>query len=282
MEQQASTATAPAASPAPLTGVNAEVANDTAADRDIPAGADTTEGGESKEPKPEKTEAERERIRMQRGIDRRTRQLAEERAEKAQLRAELDRLTTAQKGANYQNTGDDSEPLSLTRKQIQELVTSEAQRLAQTVRSQQTEVELRQSVVGTLAKTWGQEKFDEIASDLDDAFGGLRDGDGREKPATAAVFVADNPARVIEYLANPDNGELAERISKMNTAQASKEITKLEAKFAVDDVAGKPKASKAGAPLEAVKGRGPANKDLLSLSGDEFNKRRQEQIKNRR
>lgn len=236
-----------------------------------------------KEGKPEKTEAERERIRMQRGIDRRTRQLAEARVKNEELERRLQETLTRKpiEGSN-DDEGDDSKPLSLTRKQIGELVKAEAEKLAQTLRTQSGELEHRQSVVSALAKTWGQEKFDEIASDLDDAFNGLRDASGKAKPATDAVFVADDPARVIEWLANPDNLDEAERISKLNAAHAGKEIAKLEARFAADDAKAKPKESKVPAPLESVKGRAPGSKELAHLSGEAFDKRRQEQIRQRR
>ena len=280
METESIASTVPEASPEVI-AINAEIDKGEPGDN-----AELNEDGTPKEkvePKPEKTPEERERIRMQRGIDRRTRQLAEARAERDVLRRQIEEgLTNRQIGVDNGNQGDDSEPLSLTRKQLAELVKAEASKIAPTLRTQEAEHELRQSVVTSLAKTWGQEKFDEIASDLDDAFGGLRDSSGKPKPATDAVFVADNPARVIEWLANPDNLDDAERISKLNAAQAGKEIAKLEARFAVDDAKAKPKESKAPAPLEAVKGRAPGIKALSDLSYEEFEKRRNETTRNRR
>lgn len=271
MEEQ-SIAIEPAASEAAVVA-NPDLLNDTLAGAE---GTDAVEGGDAA--KPEKTPEERERQRMQRGIDRRTRQLAEARAEAAQLRRQNEELTNSRKGANYQEDGDDSEPLSLTRKQIAELVEAEATKRAQTIRSQSSEIEQRQSVVNSLAKEWGNQKFDEIASDLDDAFGGLIDSSGKATPATEAVFIADNPKRVIEYLADPEHSDDAERISKMNAAQAGKEIAKLEAKFAADDAKAKPKTSKAPAPLESVKGGGNVKKSLFELSDAEYDKERRRQL----
>ena len=280
MEPENSIATA---TPAPEASPEVIAANAKIDAGDPGDNTELNEDGTPKEPaKPEKTPEEREKIRMQRGIDRRTRQLAEARAERDAYQRQLSELTNQSIGAHNDNDGNDSEPLSLTRKQLAELVKAEASKLAPTLRTQEAEAEHRQSVVSSLAKAWGQEKFDEIASDLDDAFGGLRDSSGRPKPATDAVFVADNPQRVIEWLANPDNIDDAERMAKLNAAQAGKEIAKLEARFSEADAKAKPKESKAPAPLESVKGRSPSTKSLLDLEGDAFDKRRKEQIRLRR
>lgn len=218
----------------------------------------------AQESKPEKTPEQREIDRLRRGIDRKTRQLAEARAHANLTRAPVERT-------NHQSA-DDSEPLSLTRAQIDELVKAEAAKLAPTLRDQAAEVERRTGVVQGLAKAWGQERFDELASDLDDAFGGLMDRDGRPRPAAEAIFEADEPARVIEYLADPDNADEAERISRMSAAQAGKAIAKLEAKLAATPAKNKPAASKAPAPLEAIRGAGPASKSPAQMSDAEYAK----------
>jgi hypothetical protein len=236
---------------------------------------DTEEGDEEGEPKQkvEKTPEQREIERLRRGIDRKTRQLAEARA------ASHSTVTRDTRQEQNSRTEDDDTPVSLTRAQISEMVKAEAAKLAPTLRDQATEAERRQGVVQGLAKTWGQERFDEIASDLDDVFGGLADSKGKPKPATEAVFEADEPAKVIEWLADPDNAEEAERISKMGLAQASKAITKLEAKLA--GVATTPQ-SKAAQPLEAIRGQGKSEKRLADLSGSAFDERRRKQIAARR
>lgn len=220
---------------------------------------DSPDGAEVKAeeaPKPEKTahelrieELERGNKRMQRGIDRRTRQLSDANAQLA--------LTRGQNQANYQPTADDSEPLSLTRAQVDELVNARAQQLAPTLRENALEAERRQSVIQSLAKTWGQEKFDEISSDLDEVFGGLTDRSGKPKPATEAIFEADEPAKVIEWLSDPENSDEAERISKLGAVQAGKAIAKLEATLSTMTPRPTSKASKAPAPLEALRGTGP-------------------------
>ena len=222
---------------------------DTAASEDTAIDSAPVEATETPEPaKPEKTPEQREIDRLRRGIDRRTRQLSD-------ARAQLD-LTRAEKGVNYSQSADDSEPLSLTRAQIAEMVNAEAHKLAPTLREQAAENERRQSVVQSLAKTWGQERFDAVSSDLDDAFGGLVDRSGRPKPAIEAVFEADEPAKIIEWLADPDNIDEAERISKLSAVQAGKAITQLEIKLAAEAQKAKPKASKSPAPLESIRGGG--------------------------
>lgn len=241
--------------------------------RAIDNAEEVDENGEPKQ-KAEKTPEQREIERLRRGIDRKTRQLAEARA------ASNSTVTRESRQEQNSRTEDDDTPVSLTRAQISEMVKAEAAKLAPTLRDQATEAERRQGVVQGLAKTWGQERFDEIASDLDDVFGGLADSSGKPKPATEAVFEADEPAKVIEWLADPDNAEEAERISKMSLAQASKAITKLEAKLV--GVASKSPQSKAAQPLEAIRGQGKSEKRLADLSGAAFDERRRKQIAARR
>lgn len=206
-------------------------------------------------PKPEKTPEQREIDRLRRGIDRRTRQLAEARA-RLEMGSGLQR---EQQQAHNDGAADDSQPLSLTRAQIRELVTAEAAKLAPTLNEQAAEAQRRQGVIESLAKTWGKDKFDEVASDLDEAFDGLADRSGRPKPATEAVFEADEPAKVIEYLSSPEHADEAERISRMSAVQAGKAIARLEDRIKADEAKAKPQASKAPAPLEPIQGKGGAS-----------------------
>ncbi len=219
--------------------------------------SDKPEGDEADKTKPEKTPEERERQRMQRGIDRRTRQLAEERAARQALERQLADLTNKdQQRNNYTSSQGDSEPLTLTREQLAEMVKAEAQKLAPSLNEQNATVDKRKSVVQSLATTWGQERFDELSSDLDDAFGGLTDSSGRPKPAIEAVFDADRPADLIEYLADPDHSDEAEAIARMNPVQAGKAIARLEDKIQAAKAKGKPQPSKQPPPLESVRGQG--------------------------
>lgn len=215
------------------------------------AGATKTEGEVEGTKKPEKTPEQREIERLRRGIDRRTRQLAEERARNAGLNQQPQRANIP--------ANEDSEPLTLTRAELEQRIKDEARRLAPTLQSEAAEVARRQGVIQSLAKNWGQERFDEISSDLDDAFGGLADASGKPKPAVEAVFEADNPAAVIEYLADPDNVDEAERIARMSPINAGRAIAKLEAKLEAAPRTKSPAPSKAPAPLEPVRAKGNTN-----------------------
>jgi len=211
--------------------------------------------GEPKAEAPPKTESElrleqleRENKRMQRGIDRRTRQLAEERAR---------HLTPIDR--NNDNGADDSEPVTLSRSELAKIVKAEAEKLAPDLATRKTEIERRNGVIQSFEKTWGKEKFDEVASDLDDAFGGLTDRAGNTKPAADAIFEADDPVKVIEYLSDPENLDEAERLSRLGPIQAGKAIAKLEAKLAATPAKPKAQASKASAPIESIRSHGATN-----------------------
>ena len=218
---------------------------------DAPKEEDVSETKAEDPPKAEKTPEQREIDRLRRGIDRRARQLSDARAQLS--------LTQGQNRSDNQATADDSEHLSLTRAQIKEMITAEAARLAPTLREEAAETERRTSVVQTLATTWGQEKFDELSSELDEAFGGLTDRSGKAKPAIEAIFEADKPARVIEWLTDPDNADEAERISKLGAVQAGKAIERLETKLAAMPANKKPSnVSSAPKPLESIRGGGAA------------------------
>lgn len=186
--------------------------------------------------------------RLQRGIDRRTAMLADERAQR--------QLTTPAQGTDNRPAADDSETVSLTKAELTQRIRDEAARLAPTMREQAAEVERRQGVIQSLEKSWGKEKFDTLASDLEDAFGTLTDRSGKPIAALEAVFEADAPAQVIEYLADPDNADEAERISKLGAVQAGKAIARLEDSLKAKAALAKPQPSNAPAPLEAIRSTG--------------------------
>lgn len=222
----------------------------------IEAPADQVEGNEAEpkpedEQKPEKTPEQRELERARRKIDRLVRQREE-------LRAQVGLTRSPQEGDNRQQQ-DDSEQLTLSRAQLQEIVKAEASKLAPTLSEQRAAIEHRQSLVASLAKDWGQEKFDAMAADLDEAFGGLTDRSGKPKPATDAIFESEAPKDLIEYLADPEHADEAEALSALSPTQAGRAIAKLELKVAAAKEAAKPKASKAPAPIEPVRGQGKLN-----------------------
>ena len=229
---------------------NAELPANTAEE-----GSTDTPSEEGEKTKPEKSELERERDRLRRGIDRRTRREAEARAEAAQLREELLRL----KGGSERNTNaqqQDDEPLTLSRAELAQMVKSEAAKLAPALKQEQAEIEHRKAVIEKLAKDLGAERFDALADDLDEALGGIVDSKGRPKPATDAVFAADDPQAVIQYLADPDNADEAEAIGRMDPIRVGRAIAKLEGKLEQAKAAGKPQRSNAPEPVEAARGGG--------------------------
>lgn len=236
---------------------------------DAAEGENTDPPEDDKPAKPEKTPEQREIERLRRGIDRRTRQLAELRAQQ---------LTQRPIEAHNRQDADDSQPLTLSRSEIAQLVRAEAEKLAPTIATQQSEFQRKQGVIESLAKTWGQEKFDEVASDLDAAFGGLRDASGRVRPAMEAVFEAENPVRVVEWLADPENAEEAERISGLDAVRAGVAIARLERRIEAEDEKHKPRASKAPTPIAPARGSAPVTKSLADMPYDEFVKRRKEMV----
>lgn len=178
-----------------------------------------------------------------------------------QKRGELEerlRATENRGSVNYQSEQDDSEPVSLTRAELDRMVREEAKRLAPALKDQESVMERRAKVAEGLAKTWGQDGFNQRAQDLDAAFNGLTVGKD-PKPAVDAIFEADDAAAVIDYLTDPDNADEADAISRMGAVQAGRAIAKLESKLAEAKKAGGPKPSKAPAPIEADRGRGKIN-----------------------
>jgi hypothetical protein len=204
--------------------------------------------GEQKEPaKKEKTPEQREIDRLRRRVDNLTRRRYE-------LEAAIPQRGAQQ--AEKDTQGSDDEPVTLSRAEIDRMVAERAERLAPAITEQRAVIEHRQGVVKALAKEWGQEEFDAKASELDDVFGGLADRSGKPKPATDAIFDADDPKAVIEYLTDPDNADEADRIARLPATLAGRAIAKLEAKLEAKAKEAKPRPSSAARPIEAVKGGG--------------------------
>jgi hypothetical protein len=177
---------------------------------------------------------------------------------------------------------DDSDRVALSRQELAKLIQEEARKLAPEVKAQEAVIERRRAVVEGLAKDLGREKFDAIAGDLDAALDGLTDAKGNPKPAADAIFEADDPRGVIEYLADPDHADEAAALARMSPIQAGKAIAKLEAKLQAK-AQNKPQPSKAPAPIEAARGQGqPAlNGYSPHMTDAEFVKWRRQQIQRR-
>jgi hypothetical protein len=214
--------------------------------------------GETKaeEAKPEKTPEQRELDRTRRKLDRVYRQREEARAELRLLQQQG--LTRQPIARTNEPESTDSDTLTLSRAELQQQIQDEARKLAPSIQAQQAEIEHRQKVIDGLAKSWGKDKFDSYAESLADAFDGLVDRDQRPKPAVDAIFEADKPSALIEYLADPDNADEAESLSRMSAVSAGRFVAKLEAKLA-EKAKAKPQPSKAAAPIEPVRGSGVAS-----------------------
>jgi hypothetical protein len=206
-------------------------------------GTENSEASDSSEKpeKKEKTPEQREIDRLRRRVD----NLTKKKYELEALRQEPQRQQDS-----------DDESLTVSRAELDRMIAERAEKLAPTIKEQQAEIEHRQEVIKTLSKEWGQEKFDAIAAELDDALGGLLDARGRPKPATEAIFEAEDHKSVIEFLTDPENSDVAERLARSSAVRAGLEIARIEAKLKEQKAKAKAKPSNAARPLESVKGGG--------------------------
>jgi hypothetical protein len=264
-------ATEPAASEPVETNVVEQVAAEVSADA-----APQDEKPAEQEDKPAKTQEQREIERMRRKIDRLVRQREE-------LRALSQQRPLAQSSNEEDNRPDasNSDTLTLSRAEAQRLIELRARELAPVVGQQQAAIEHRQKVVSRLATDWGQERFDALASDLDDAFGGLRDASNAPRPVVDALFEADDPKQLIEYLADPDNSDEAAALARLPAVSAGRAIARLEAKLAERKSKVKSEPSKIPAPIELPRGQGSVTKDPSQMTDAEFARWRRAQIKSR-
>lgn len=247
------TALPPADTPAEASGQpeNADQL-DTATEATEQAGEEQAE-----EPKkPEKSPEQRELERARRKIDRLTKQKYE------LLNQVQNRTVQGQAPGAESDASEHDDVVTLSRADLERQIRAEAEKLAPTLQQQRTVEEQRRTVVEKLAQTWGQERFDEVAADLDDALGGLADAKGKPKPATEAIFEAEDPAALIEYLADPENAEHANRLASMSAVKAGIEIAKLEAKLTAKRDEAKPKRSQVPPPIEGLRGQGAPSQSV--------------------
>lgn len=256
----------------------AEVGGQSAALPETPA----QEPPKQDEAKAEKTPEQIENERLARELKRAERRIGN--LTRRYYQAQSQQVANTQPPSREQTDAQqaDDEPVQLSRAELQRLINEEAKKLAPSVSQEQAEMERRRATVEGLAKTWGQEKFDSYAAELDDAFGGLTDSHGRPKPATDAIFEAEAPHALIEYLADPENAAEAEAIGRMGAVQAGRAIAKLELKLAAQKADAKPQPSKAPAPLESDRGRGTADPDPSQMTDAQFAAWRRKQIAARR
>jgi hypothetical protein len=112
---------------------------------------------------------------------------------------------------------------------------------------------------------------------LAEEVGELFDEVGRPKPVMEAVLDSDKPAELLYFLGkNPD---LASELVGLSPAQLGRRIARLETQMAEQ---AKPKTSAAPRPLDPVRGGSSDNELRSDLSTDEWMRRREKQLKERR
>jgi hypothetical protein len=196
--------------------------------------------------KPEKTPEQREIDRLRRRVDNLTKQKYTLAAQLPQGQAQPAQQTTQ---------GSNDEPVTLSRAELQKLIAEQAQQLAPAVTEQRAVMEHRQAVVTKLAKDWGEQEFNAKAMDLDMAVGGLKDAQDRPKPVTDAIFEADDPKALIEYLIDPDNAAEAERLAGLPALRVGREIARIEAKLELAKKEAKPRPQQCRQAARSGQGR---------------------------
>lgn len=238
---------------------------------------ETTEQAEKKEKTPEQKEIDK----LRRVIDRRTRQREE-------LRAQLQQVAYTKPPDSGTNTPqDDDAPVSLTRKQLQALITEQAQQLAPKIAQGESVEVQRRTTAQRMAKELGSEKFEAYSSELDEAMGGMTDANGQLKPAIEAIFESETPSGLLEYLADPDNADEAEALGRMSALKAGIAIAKLETKVKAlaesRKAKDKPQPSDVPPPIERIKGSGqPASAPQDSDSIDVWLKKERARLEAKR
>ena len=206
-----------------------------------PEGQDGEEAGtKDDQPKKEKTHEEREIARLRRRVDNLTRQ-------KYELQSRPLRETENQGDNRPQQA--DSDTLSLSRAELNQLVEQQARRLAPTISKQDAEIEHRNVSLKGLVKELGTERFQELTDDLASVFDGSKQ---------LAILETDNPRALLEYLTDPDNADEAKRIAGMSDFHAGRALVGIETKIKAAADKAKPVPSKAGAPLEPLRSEASA------------------------
>jgi hypothetical protein len=160
---------------------------------------------------------------------------------------------------------DDSEPVSLSRKELAALVEREAKKLAPQLSKQESVIEQRKRVAEGLVKDLGQERFTALTDDLDNALDGMEASKGRLKPAVEALLKVPNTRQVMEFLTDPDNEAQALAIGRMeDPVDAAFAIRELSMSLSAKKSDDKPQPSKAGAPIEMERGRGTVKTEAPS------------------
>ena len=197
-------------------------------------------GAQEEQPRKEKSPEERENARLRRRVDTLTRQ-------KYELQSRPLREPDNH-GDNRQHQAD-SDTLSLSRAELNQLVEQQARKLAPTISKQDAEIEHRSVSVKGLVKELGAERFQELTDDLASVF------DGNKQ---LAILETDNPRALLEYLTDPENAAEADRIAGMSDFRAGRALLGIETKIMAEAAKAKPVPSKASAPLEPLRSEAAA------------------------
>ncbi len=259
-----------AATPAPVTDAPVLKPGDSAvADQE----RDPETGGEVEKTDPveeEAKEAEKLRKKLEKQEKRinllwAQRQEARERARQLEQRLQPSAISDTN-----QSDAEDSDRLSLSRAELQQMIEREAKRLAPSLKEQQEAIESRQKVAQSLLTELGPDKYEELTDDLADLL---------PPDAQLLVLETDSPRALIEYLTDPENESQTKALGKLPPHQQGLKLGLLAAQLKAKRSRDKPLPSKAPAPIEPVKSQGDASrKPLALLEGEEFAKRRREQI----
>ena len=211
-------------------------------------------------PEPE-TEAEKEAKAlkaMQRRIDKRTRDLYAERAQREQLEREV---------AALRNTGEQTREIDAS--DVETLATRRAQELVE----QQT---LQSKVRDVLAKGAKLEGFDSaVNTAIEDL--GLLDGRGKPTPYLSAIFESDAPHEVLHYLGT--NPEAADSLQGLTPTQFARRLARIETQM---QEAKQPKRSNAPQPLKTVAPQASTSELSDDLDPKEWMRRREAQVREKR
>ena len=212
-------------------------------------------------PSEPETEAEKEAKAlkaMQRRIDKRTRDLYAERAQREQLEREL---------AAIRNTGEQTREIDAS--DVEALATRRAQELVE----QQS---LQHKVRDVLAKGAKLENFDSaVNTAIEDL--GLLDGRGKPTPFIAAIFESDAPHEVLHQLGT--HPEVADSLQGLTPTQFARRLARIEAQM---QEAKAPKRSSAPQPLKTVAPQASISDLSDDLDPKEWMRRREAQLKEKR
>lgn len=200
--------------------------------------------------KPERHPLEKELAKERRRISKLVEQREISRAEAANLRAELEKLRP-----NAQNT-DTGEKSSVDDDDVVRIPRAELPKLAERLKGEAAQREEVERGISAMRKGLGDD-FQEVTDTLANELGFSHD-------LQFAVAASEAPAELARYLADPDNGDEAERIARMSPLQAGRAIAKIEAKLAAKPE--KPQPSKAPRPLEPVRGGAVVDPDPAKMT----------------